>query len=132
MLAILHMLGMFDTDIFKSHCRLEAENLFLPAHMIAAGVQIRGVRSSQERYFMRRPACPLWANIRHGDYQFVFANGRRFRRAFNEELRRWAEHSFLQGDHSDRAADDRHCDRQFVMNGCLTGKVNTASGRIAR
>ena len=29
MLAILHMLGMFVADIFKSRRRLEAENLFL-------------------------------------------------------------------------------------------------------
>jgi hypothetical protein len=29
MLAILHSLGMFIVDLFKSRCRLEAENLFL-------------------------------------------------------------------------------------------------------
>ena len=29
MLAILHSLGMFGADLFKSRCRLEAENLFL-------------------------------------------------------------------------------------------------------
>jgi hypothetical protein len=29
MLAILHALGMFVADFFKSRCRLEAENLFL-------------------------------------------------------------------------------------------------------
>ena len=29
MLAILHSLGMFVADLFKSRCRLEAENLFL-------------------------------------------------------------------------------------------------------
>jgi hypothetical protein len=29
MLAILHSLGMFVADFFKSQCRLEAENLFL-------------------------------------------------------------------------------------------------------
>ena len=29
MLAILHSLGMFVADSFKSRCRLEAENLFL-------------------------------------------------------------------------------------------------------
>jgi hypothetical protein len=29
MLAILHSLGMFVADLFKSGCRLEAENLFL-------------------------------------------------------------------------------------------------------
>ena len=29
MLAILYALGMFVADLFKSHCRLEAENLFL-------------------------------------------------------------------------------------------------------
>ena len=29
MLAILHSLGMFGLDLFKSRCRLEAENLFL-------------------------------------------------------------------------------------------------------
>jgi hypothetical protein len=29
MLAILHALGMFAADLFKSRCRLEAENLFL-------------------------------------------------------------------------------------------------------
>ena len=27
--AILHALGMFVADVFKSRCRLEAENLFL-------------------------------------------------------------------------------------------------------
>ena len=29
MLAILHSLGMFVADLFKSRCRLEAESLFL-------------------------------------------------------------------------------------------------------
>ena len=29
MFAILHALGMFVADLFKSRCRLEAENLFL-------------------------------------------------------------------------------------------------------
>src|SRR5437588_10603893 len=29
MFAILHSLGMFVADLFKSRCRLEAENLFL-------------------------------------------------------------------------------------------------------
>jgi len=29
MLAILHSVGMFVADLFKSRCRLEAENLFL-------------------------------------------------------------------------------------------------------
>jgi len=29
MLAVLHSLGMFIVDLFKSRCRLEAENLFL-------------------------------------------------------------------------------------------------------
>jgi hypothetical protein len=29
MLAILRSLGMFVADLFKSRCRLEAENLFL-------------------------------------------------------------------------------------------------------
>jgi hypothetical protein len=29
MLAILHSLGMFLADMFKSRCRLEVENLFL-------------------------------------------------------------------------------------------------------
>ena len=29
MLAILHSLGMFVADLFKSRCLLEAENLFL-------------------------------------------------------------------------------------------------------
>jgi hypothetical protein len=29
MLAIFHSLGMFVADLFKSRCRLEAENLFL-------------------------------------------------------------------------------------------------------
>src|SRR5213082_1971538 len=29
MFAILHSLGMFFADLFKSRCRLEAENLFL-------------------------------------------------------------------------------------------------------
>lgn len=29
MFAILHALGMFVADMFKSRCRLEAENLFL-------------------------------------------------------------------------------------------------------
>jgi putative transposase len=29
MLAILHSLGMFIVDLFKSRCRLEVENLFL-------------------------------------------------------------------------------------------------------
>ena len=29
MIAILHSLGMFVADLFKSRCRLEAENLFL-------------------------------------------------------------------------------------------------------
>jgi hypothetical protein len=29
MVAILHSLGMFIVDLFKSRCRLEAENLFL-------------------------------------------------------------------------------------------------------
>src|SRR5437588_10300437 len=29
MFAILHLLAMFVADIFKSRCRLEAENLFL-------------------------------------------------------------------------------------------------------
>jgi hypothetical protein len=29
MLAILHSLGTFIVDLFKSRCRLEAENLFL-------------------------------------------------------------------------------------------------------
>jgi hypothetical protein len=29
MLAILHLLGMVVADLFKSRCRLEAENLFL-------------------------------------------------------------------------------------------------------
>jgi len=29
MFAILHALGMFIADMFKSRCRLEAENLFL-------------------------------------------------------------------------------------------------------
>src|SRR5262249_11844715 len=29
MLTILHSLGMFVADLFKSRCRLEAENLFL-------------------------------------------------------------------------------------------------------
>jgi hypothetical protein len=28
MFAILHAFGMFVADLFKSHCRLEAENLF--------------------------------------------------------------------------------------------------------
>jgi hypothetical protein len=30
MLALLHSLGMFIVDLFKSRRRLEAENLFLP------------------------------------------------------------------------------------------------------
>jgi hypothetical protein len=29
MFSILHTLGMFAADLFKSRCRLEAENLFL-------------------------------------------------------------------------------------------------------
>jgi transposase InsO family protein len=47
MLAILHLLGMFIVDLFKSRCRLEAENLFL-RHQLSvalrtpARVRLRG------------------------------------------------------------------------------------------
>jgi hypothetical protein len=38
MFAILHVLGMFVADLFKSQCRLEAENLLLRHQLsIAAG-----------------------------------------------------------------------------------------------
>jgi hypothetical protein len=36
MLAILHSVGMFVADLFKSRCLLEAENLFL-RHQLAQG-----------------------------------------------------------------------------------------------
>src|SRR5207245_1516339 len=36
MIAILHSLGMFVADLFKSRCRLEAENLFLSHQLSVA------------------------------------------------------------------------------------------------
>jgi hypothetical protein len=36
MIAILHSLGMFVADLFKSQCRLEAENLFLSHQLSVA------------------------------------------------------------------------------------------------
>jgi transposase InsO family protein len=38
MLAILHSLGMFLVDLFKSRCRLEAENLF-PRHQLSIALR---------------------------------------------------------------------------------------------
>ena len=40
MLAILHSLGMFVANLFKSRCRLEAENLFL-RHQISIALRQR-------------------------------------------------------------------------------------------
>jgi hypothetical protein len=41
MLAILNSLGMFIVDLFKSRCRLEAENLFLRHQLNIALRQVR-------------------------------------------------------------------------------------------
>jgi hypothetical protein len=38
MLEVLHSLGMFIVDLFKSRCRLEAENLFL-RHQLSIAVR---------------------------------------------------------------------------------------------
>ena len=48
MFAILHALGMFVADLFKSRRRLEAENLLLRHQLNIAAVQfvIDGVRTA--------------------------------------------------------------------------------------
>jgi hypothetical protein len=38
MLAVLHSLGMFIVDLFKSRCRLEAENL--PTSLTLSGLSL--------------------------------------------------------------------------------------------
>jgi hypothetical protein len=44
MFAILHALGMFLADMFKSRSRLEAENLFL-RHQLAIALRRRLIKS---------------------------------------------------------------------------------------
>jgi two-component sensor histidine kinase len=45
MFAILHALGMFVADLFKSRCRLEAENLFL-RHQLSIALRRDGCQFS--------------------------------------------------------------------------------------
>ena len=59
MFAILHALGMFVADLFKSRCRLEAENLLLRGaygHVFTSRVRAMGIRD--------RPIAPgsPWQN----------------------------------------------------------------------
>jgi len=46
MLSILHSLGMFVADLFKSRCRLEAENLF---HRHQLGIALRRAPRREKR-----------------------------------------------------------------------------------
>ena len=77
MFAILHALGMFVADMFKSRCRLEAENLFLRHQLTIAlrhappRLRLRGSDRAlliwmtrlwpsllgAVRWFSRRPSC---------------------------------------------------------------------------
>jgi hypothetical protein len=45
MLAILHLLGMFIIDLFKSRRRLEAENLFL-RHQLSIALSVGHLTST--------------------------------------------------------------------------------------
>jgi hypothetical protein len=60
MFAILHALGMFVADLFKSRSRLEAENLFLRHQLTIA------MRRAPPRLRLRGSdrATRLWPNLR--------------------------------------------------------------------
>ena len=60
MFAILHALGMFVADLFKSRSRLEAENLFL-RHQLAIAL-----RRAPPRFRLRGPG-PATATVVRGD-----------------------------------------------------------------
>jgi hypothetical protein len=52
MFAILHALGMFIADLFKSRCRLEAENMFLRHQLNIA------LRQAPPRLYGNAPRWP--------------------------------------------------------------------------
>jgi hypothetical protein len=56
MLAILHSVGMFVADLFKSRCRLEAENLFLRHQLSIA------LRRAPPRLRLRGRTCGVFAS----------------------------------------------------------------------
>jgi hypothetical protein len=75
MLAVLHSLGMFIVDLFKSRCRLEAENLFLRHQLSIAlrrappRLRLRGADRVLLIWFVHissagpRPAQLLWFEV---------------------------------------------------------------------
>src|SRR6184192_3891325 len=77
MLAILHSVGMFVADLFKSRCRLEAENLFLRHQLSIAlrrappRLRLRGRTCGEfllrmRRITIRRARAWRWARMRPG------------------------------------------------------------------
>jgi hypothetical protein len=78
----------------------------------------------------------LWANSRHGGYLFSFRQrAGDFAGAFDDELRRWAagpSTRFFKVSIPIGPLTIGSVTGNFVMNGCLTGNMNTASRRIAR
>ena len=71
MFAILHALGMFVADLFKSRSRLEAENLFL-RHQLTIAMRRAPPRLRQGRaiYFERRSREIDEIRLRPHPYEF--------------------------------------------------------------